>query len=310
MGVPQNCPLCNAGNEAQFPVSRHVWGGEPTQAVFRCESCDIAYVHPRMTEEQYKTFYESEFEDFMARRAGPGGLWHDPEKHVQKNEPERLRRMRTLEKLLPEKSGRILELGSSSGFMLFPMAEMGFDIISVEPSLQFSEFIRSRGITCFNWTEDLLDSDALGDGFDLIMHFGVLEHVNDPEYFIRQQWDMLRPGGKIMMEAPCADDALLTVYDIPELEKFYWVLAHYWNFSAKSLGQLINKMELKYEIRLDQRYDLSNHLAWAQDRKPGGAGSFTGIFGPEIEEQYKQALIGAGHCDTVVAILTKEYIET
>ena len=308
MGAPINCPLCGSGNQAQFPISRFVWGGQSNQAVFRCEDCDVAYVNPRMTEEQYKSFYESEFEDFMDTRGGPTGFWYDPEKHIQRNSPECQRRLKALEKFLPEKTGRILEIGSSSGFMLFPLIEMGFDVVSVEPSLRFSNYIRSRGVTCFNWTQELLESKVLGDGFDLIIHYGVLEHVNEPQQFISQQLDMLLPGGKIMMEAPCADDALLTVYDIPELEKFYWVLAHYWYFSAKSLENLVSKLRCKYEIRLDQRYDLSNHLAWVQNRKPGGAGSFTDILGSEIESQYKQALIRAGHSDTVVAILSKEQI--
>jgi len=306
MGVPQNCPLCGSGIQTQFPISRFVWGGQPTQAVYRCEECDIAYVNPRMTEEQHKSFYEKEFENFMDKRGGPTGYWHDPEKHIQRNEPECQRRLKALKEFLPEKPGRILEIGSSSGFMLFPLIEMGFDVVSIEPSLMFSEYIRSRGVTCFNWTDDLLESEELGDGFDLILHYGVLEHVNDPQQFIKQQLGILLPEGKIILEAPCVDDALITVYDIPELENFYWVLAHYWYFSAKSLENLVSKLDCSYEIRLDQRYDLSNHLAWVQNRKPGGAGSFTEILGSEIEAQYKQALIRAGHSDTVVAILNKE----
>ena len=84
------------------------------------------------------------------------------------------------------------------------------------------------------------------------------------------------------------------------------MLAHQWYFSTKSLDFLLSELECKYHISLDQRYDLSNHLAWAQNRRPGGAGSFTDILGNQIENQYKEALIKAGHADTVVAVISRD----
>jgi SAM-dependent methyltransferase len=307
MAVPQQCPLCKADNEKQNTESRYVWGGTPSQAIYRCEACDAVYLYPRMTAEGDRSFYLTGFEDFMAERAGPGGFWHQPDRHVQKNEPERLRRMKDLEKFLPEKGGRILEVGCSSGFMLFPLAEMGYAVIGVEPSQQFCEYIRGRGIDCYSWVEDLIASGNADEGFDLIIHYGVLEHIADPFPFLKTQYDLLTPGGKLLVEAPNVDDALISVFDIPELERFYWVLAHCWYYSHKSFSYLLSELGWSHEIHLQQRYDLSNHLAWAQNRKPGGAGTFTNILGREIEEHYKTALIRAGISDTVVGIVTKEH---
>jgi hypothetical protein len=54
-----------------------------------------------------------------------------------------------------------------------------------------------------------------------------------------------------------------------------------------------------------QRYDLSDHMQWALDGKPGGTGRFTGVLGAGIEEQYKAALVKAGKCDTLIGILHK-----
>ncbi len=53
----------------------------------------------------------------------------------------------------------------------------------------------------------------------------------------------------------------------------------------------------------DQRYDLSNHMDWARDGRPGVMGRFSHLLGQEIEDQYRQALIKTGHCDTLVAII-------
>ena len=47
-------------------------------------------------------------------------------------------------------------------------------------------------------------------------------------------------------------------------------------------------------------------MVWARDGKPGGMGRFTDTLGEELEDNYKQALIKAGNCDTLVGIVTKE----
>jgi len=50
---------------------------------------------------------------------------------------------------------------------------------------------------------------------------------------------------------------------------------------------MLDKLDSEYEIILDQRYDLSNHLTWARDGKPGGMGKYTSLLGKELEEEYK-----------------------
>jgi len=72
------------------------------------------------------------------------------------------------------------------------------------------------------------------------------------------------------------------------------------------LHYLLKQLDRPYEILRDQRYDLSNHMVWARDGRPGGMGRFTKELGDELEENYKQALIRIGKCDTLVAVISKE----
>jgi hypothetical protein len=57
-----------------------------------------------------------------------------------------------------------------------------------------------------------------------------------------------------------------------------------------------------FEIRGDQRYDLSNHMVWARDGRPGGMGRFSGLLGQELEDSYRSALVRSGHCDTLICV--------
>jgi len=305
VALPENCPLCHAVGEKQSVVTHHVYGGAKNQsrAFFYCEVCDVRYQYPGLTAEEEARFYAAEFEGFMASRAGNKGGWHKAEDHIIANEPTRQRRMKYLAPYLDEHS-RVLEVGCSSGFMLFPLAEAGHVCKGIEPSGVFSEFVKNRGLTVYDSLRQMqmVVPDAQ---FDVIFHFFVLEHIADPLAFLEAQLTLLKPGGKIIFEIPNAADPLYSVYDIPAFERFYWSVAHPWYFSEDSLHYLLKQIALPYEILRDQRYDLSNHMVWARDGKPGGMGCFTETLGLELEDGYKQALIRTGKCDTLVGVISK-----
>jgi len=304
MPLPSQCPLCQGDAEKQNVVTRHVFGGKPQHAFYCCDDCTVNYLYPGLTSDEESKFYTEEFSKFMTSRAGVQAGWEEPEKHVVSNEWMRKRRMKYLRSYLP-RSGKILEIGCSSAFMLYPLVEESYECVGVEPSGVFGKFVRSKGLDCYDKFEDLLTSPKHKGGFDVIMHAYVMEHVSDPSRFLKEQLDILKPGGSLVFEIPNAADALLTIYDIPEFERFYWHVGHYWYFTKKSLEYLLNEIGLPYEIVLDERYDLSNHMVWARDGKPGGMARFTEKFGEDLEDQYRQALIKSGYCDTLIGVIQK-----
>lgn len=304
MPIPSRCPLCGSGAEDQSVVTRHVYGGSPGQAFFRCAHCDVCYLSPGLTPEQEKQFYAAEFSSFMAGRAGSSAGWHEPARHVEANAWMLSRRMKYLAPRLPA-AGRILEVGCSSAFMLYPLVDRGLECVGVEPSGVFAEYVRSRGIACFDSIADVVASGQYSDGFDLAYHGFVLEHMSNPRRFLSEQLDLLKSGGRLVFEVPNSAEPLLTLYDIQPFERFYWIVAHTWYFSERSLSYLLTQLGHPFEILLDQRYDLSNHMIWARDGKPGGMGRFTPTLGPQIEDAYRQALVQSRHCDTLIGVVTK-----
>lgn len=304
MALPESCPLCTAEAKQQSVVTRHVYGDEAGRAFFSCENCSAIYLYPRLTPQEEQALYAAEFESFMAGRAGDTGGWSQPERHIAANEATVARRMKYLRGALPP-AGRVLEVGCSSGFMLYPLRATGYECVAIEPSGVFRDYVRSQKIECFESVEALRSNRAQQGGFDAVIHFFVLEHVRDPELLLRSQLELLKPGGVLVFEVPNAADALVTVYDMPAFERFYWSVAHHWYFADRSLRFLLERLGLPFEIRLDQRYDLSNHIVWARDGKPGGMGRFTAKIGRGIEEAYRQTLVDSGHCDTLIAIVRK-----
>jgi SAM-dependent methyltransferase len=286
-------------------VTTHVYGDKDCKrAFYHCEKCDVRYQHPGLTENEEKCFYASEFESFMSDRSGETGGWRRAEEHIIANEKTRLRRMEYINPFLIHKSS-ILEVGCSSGFMLWPLKKLGHQCTGVEPSGLFKEFLRKNTIDVYTSIDNILNSN-LENRYDLILHFFVLEHISDPIPFLNAQLELLKPGGKVIFEIPNVADPLLSIYDIPAFERFYWSIAHPWYFSEDSLHYLIKQLGCSYEILRDQRYDLSNHMIWARDGKPGGLEYFTDKLGANIENDYKLALIKNGKCDTLIGILNKD----
>ena len=58
-------------------------------------------------------------------------------------------------------------------------------------------------------------------------------------------------------------------------------------------------MNLKYELIPEQRYDLSNHITWMIDGKPGGQDRFHNVFSGDLVRKYQQDLKDKWICDTI-----------
>ncbi len=304
MALPEKCPLCGTDRRKQNVVTPHVYGDKDhSRAFYHCQGCDIRYQYPALSPEEEGRFYAAEFEGFMAGRSGASGGWQSAESHIRANEATRIRRMQYLKPHI-FRDASILEVGCSSGFMLFPLKDNGHECVGIEPSGVFGEYVKKRGIAVYSSIEDLVNNEP-ARRFDIVQHFFVLEHITTPQAFLESQLGLLKAGGKIIMEIPNAADPLYSIYEIPAFERFYWSIAHPWYFSEGSLRYLLDRLGQPYEILLDQRYDLSNHIVWARDGKPGGMGRFTAQLGSEMEEIYKKALIQSRRCDTLIAIITK-----
>jgi SAM-dependent methyltransferase len=261
----------------------------------------VRYLYPGLTSEEEKHFYAKEFDSFMARRSASDAGWDGPQQHIAANEGERLRRMTYLERLI-RPSSRVLEIGCGSGFMLYPLRAAGHECVAIEPSGTFSDYVRGRGVPCYGSLDEMVGFERK-NGFDLILHYYVMEHLADPVTFLKSQLALLNPGGRIVFEVPNANDALTVLYRIPAYERFIWVVSHRWYFTETSLTRAIEMSGGHGEVLLSQRYDLSNHLVWARDGRPGGMGLFTEVLGRELEDQYRQALIRARLCDTLIGVL-------
>jgi SAM-dependent methyltransferase len=301
MAVP-HCRFCNAEPSGQSIKGEFVYGGNPDQHFWKCDVCQIIYLFPPLSEEEELSFYKKEFEKFMEERGGSDKDWSNPERHFQTNQKEVRRRMVVLEPHLSSDQ-RILEIGCSSGFMLSALRDRGVDVYGLDPSEGFIDYVRSKGIQVYSSLDELREDRDLA--FDLVIHYYVLEHIGDPVEFIKQYMELLNDRGKMIFEVPCATDPLVELYKVAAFDRFYWSVAHHWYFNRESLARVLDRTGYAFELFPEQRYDISNHMTWMMEGKPGGLGRYSHVFEKELEHLYKEKLKGNWLCDTIVAVVRR-----
>ena len=293
------CRICNALSNHQFIRAPFVFGGRDEHNFWQCKKCNSIYLFPIPTIEEEELFYLKEFEGFMSTRVGDHRDWSNAEKHKNTNQDQVARRMPFLKNYLKDDID-LLEVGCSSGFMLDAFKEYGANCVGVEPSGEFSEFLENSGHSYVNDISEVKDCN-----FDVIANFFVFEHMRDPYKFVTEMYGLLNENGVIICEIPCANDPLTSLYNIKEFENFYWSIAHHFYYTPESLRYIMDKLCYKYELIPEQRYDLSNHITWMIDGKPGGQGRFSEAFGDDLVSNYRDRLINTWQCDTIFLYIWK-----
>ena len=292
---------CPFGHDA--PVRRRVdtiWEAEGA-AEYQCEECGIVFLSPLMTPEEEREFYGAKFAEYMAKRGQAGGA--DPRDSYEKWKPEGARRLELLRPWLREGMS-VLEIGAATGFLLDAIRPIvGDRVVGVEPGDDFRTFAADElGIEMHS------SRDAVaGRRFDLILSYYVVEHLRDPVGELGQWRELLNPGGHLALEVPNVDDALVKYWQVEAFDRFYWQKAHYFNYSHGTMDMVLRMAGFSgVETVPVQRYDISNHVHWLWQGRPGGAGAYTDLLDEGVNREYQRALRERWLCDTVMAVATTD----
>lgn len=147
--------------------------------------------------------------------------------------------------------------------------------------------------------------DALKGRYDVITLFHVLEHLPDPRATLKELAAYLEPDGRIIIEVPNADDALLKLYESEAFSKFTYWSFHLFLYTSQTLAELFKQAGAKVEyVRHVQRYPLSNHLYWLAKQQPGGHREWGFLDSPGLSQEYEKKLASMGLTDTLMATIS------
>ena len=250
-----------------------------------CSNCHLV-TH----EQDLREFIDYQSGSMHSWAAGYGGTLETPKEDISR----RVEAIKFLSQSHEVK--RILDFGSGSGEMIAALSEY-FSVEGLEPEEQARVKCLSEGKKVSASTEELTKSSAK---FDLVVLFHVVEHFYKPKIEFARIFDLLNPGGLLILETPNSEDALLTEYQNKAFSNFTYWSHHPMLHSSMSLSNLVTTAGFSnVDVKTVQRYGLANHLYWMTHQRAGGHVYWEDKFSPVTETSYAQDLIEHGKADTL-----------
>lgn len=191
----------------------------------------------------------------------------------------------------------VLDFGSGAGGFLFRNKKNCKSLYGIELERRMRDYSLSNGIKCFRDLEELVKKNIK---VDYITLFHTLEHIKQPIELLDSFKGVLRENGKIIIEVPNANDALLSIYKNKAFADFTFWSYHLYTFSSTSFKIMAKKLNYKItNIEYVQRYSLANHLYWLSNGKPSGQIFYRELDNKNLNEEYKKVLTKSESCDTL-----------
>ncbi len=230
------CPLCQGPAPVLNPAHPGYQAGE-TWRVAECGRCDVQFAAPlRPGEAIYDRIYQH-------ARTLPGYsryAWYASQVAAQPRPLEWLAAQEEMYAFIaaelalrgPDRTGRVLEVGSGFGYLTFALHAAGYQVRGLELSSRAVEAARDRFGDLYA-VHDISRADPGVDGADVVVMTEVLEHVTDPAALIASLARLLRPGGTALVTTPNKSAAPRNAYWLTDNPP-----VHLWWFSETTLRQL------------------------------------------------------------------------
>ncbi len=279
-----NCYLCG---HADFSVRKGTVRDDPSLDVLECTNCGL------VTLSSLQHIQSGHYENSGMH----GDVLPSVESWLRESEQDDQRRFEMLKSDVVGR--RVLDFGCGAGGFVKSAKPLALEICAIEPERRVHDYW-GDAFTIYS------DLDEAGGGYDLVTAFHVIEHLPDPREILEKLAACLNDRGRLIVEVPSADDALLGLYECDEFQRFTYWSQHLFLFNPETLRQLAVQAGLNVVcIRQLQRYPLSNHLHWLSQGKAGGHRNWSFLDTPMLTAAYAASLAAVGKCDTLVAFLAR-----
>lgn len=228
------CPVCGAEkNFSTLVVAEGNRGAafiDVQHPVVFCKSCGLCFLNPQHEASDYAKYYEL-YDRPAGIKIGPKGFRPDS----LRSEYDRIR-LDFLTQFFPDKSAKIVDIGSGYGLFLKGLYARGYqNLYGCEPNREAARVIKENfGFNVFN--SGLGDSTLPHDYFDAATLVAVVEHFTDPIGSLKHIYRLLKPGGLFYINTPNLKDVVLR----QGWNKFF-KFVHTFYFTETSLKNILRK---------------------------------------------------------------------
>jgi 2-polyprenyl-3-methyl-5-hydroxy-6-metoxy-1,4-benzoquinol methylase len=236
-----NCPNCSEKNGKTFRQKRFIYK--------RCKRCGMVYAVPRFKREINKEIHSQKiYEDHYKHKVIPS---IDYRRNILAR--------RKYEQIMQffKKPARVIDIGCGLGEVLSVFKENGWDCTGVD----FNEFVIDYAKKNFRLKiikQDIFDMTVQSQ-YDLVMLWGVIEHVYEPGLLLQKCNSLLSKDGLLLIEVPSADSLLVRYCEVTGEEAYrtFESARHIMLFSQRSLLEMCAKNGFRCEKLLSNGLDIS-----------------------------------------------------
>lgn len=226
--IQTTCIVCQS-HQSQFEFSKY------SCQFVKCVDCQMIYMNPRPTEEFLNNFYtHSKLYSFWNKFIFPASA------DVRRNKIFKPRVDRIIELVTKHNisTNTIIEAGAGFGLFCDEMNKLNIfnKVIAVEPGKDLALSCQKFNIETLNIGIEEIDTQDYSA--DVIASFEVIEHLFDPNVFLKACYKILNSDGLLVLSCPNYEG-----FDIQQLGVLSDSLdnEHMNMFSPKTLSQLLEK---------------------------------------------------------------------
>tara|TARA_B100000900_G_C20516502_1_gene690303 strand:- start:91 stop:1017 length:927 start_codon:yes stop_codon:yes gene_type:complete len=230
-----NCLQCNHNKSKFFSQSKRKNFSLEGFSYYQCENCKGVFLNPLPNENQIIDFYKDP-------HLNPT-IIADPiktrEKYLSKSRLNHDLTTYVNTLLRYKKKGEVLDFGCGVGWLVYHLNQRGFDTFG----LDFNKNVVEIGKKAFDVELNIGDFDTLksfkNQSFEAIYALSCIEHLTNPDSFLKECYRILKPGGIIISVVPTTDSLQFKYLK----DNFYWLMAPYHIniFSKSGFKSLMNR---------------------------------------------------------------------
>ena len=227
------CPLCGKTHLSKALTCVDQYATGESFDLFRCDDCGFLFTQNVPVEAEIGRYYETS--DYISHSDTRKGAMNSVYHYVRAYMLER--KARLVQRVAHRKEGRLLDIGTGTGYFAHKMVQKGWKVEAVEKSPQARAFaLKHFGLDV---KADSQVEMFAPKSFDVITLWHVMEHLEHLDATWERLHTQLSDQGTLIVAVPnhTSYDAHLygkhwAAYDVPR---------HLWHFSPDTIRQFAHK---------------------------------------------------------------------
>jgi len=217
------CNLCGKDDSEHLATQRGF-------CIVRCRRCGLVYVNPRPADGHLVPLYA----EYHARAGETEASWDRLMSRIFVESADILCSSRN-----GSGRGRLLDVGCGYGGFIALMLERGWDAEGVDPSPTVVNAALKKGRPVHLGT--LAGMQAPEGTYDAVTMFYVLEHLPDPTGALKKAFDLLAPGGILLLRVPHTTPIVRLLSPLGFGGALYDPPFHLYDFSPAVLVEMLRR---------------------------------------------------------------------